>query len=789
MSALGQPLKRLEDRPLLTGAGRFVADQQQAGQVYMRVVRSPVAFGRLISVDTAAAAAMPGVRAVWTAADVADLPPIDFRMTRIAGLDPYRQRVLARDYVRYVGDPVAVVFADDPYLAEDAAELVFCDIAEEEPCLDASRDLVPFMPETMPGVLSEAARIVKAYGDLDAAFAGAAHVIELDVKVARHTGVPLETRGALAVYDAAGDVITMYGAAKVPHYNRDSIARMLGLPRDRVQLSEGHVGGGFGIRGELYPEDVLVCRAARALNVPVKWVEDRREHLLAANHSRDQVHRLRAAVDADGFIRGLADTFFTDQGGYVRTHGGTVSDLAAALLPGPYVIPAYRAEGHIRLTNKTPAGTYRAPGRYETTFARERLMDAVAHTLGLDPVEVRRVNLIREDQMPFDRGIDALGTHVVYDSGKYHDLLERTLAHLDYQALKARLAARRAAGERVGLGLALFVEKSGLGPRDPVTMSVLADGTVEVVTGVASIGQGIETAMAQICADVVGLPIEQIRVIHGQTARIPEGFGAFASRVTVMTGSAVRLAAEALRDKAFARAAPLLQAAVDDLVLDAGWVVAKPSGAAISLSSIAAQSADGLSSKGLFETDHMTYPYGVHVAQVRVDMPTCGVAVERFLVAYDVGRAVNPMLIDGQIVGAAAQGIGGALLEEFVYDEAGQPLAASFADYLMPTCQEVPPVEVLLREDAPSPLNPLGVKGAGEGGITAAGAAIAAAVDEALGCPGLVDCLPVSPNRLHSAIKNADKSRFRSFITALNRGGIDGHGPEVPGHCPLAQTE
>lgn len=753
MSASGRSLKRLEDRPLLIGAGRFAADNRADGQIHMRVVRSPVAFGRIVGVETEDAAALPGVVAIWTAADIADLPPIDFRMTRISGLEPYRQYALARDYVRYVGDPVAVVFADDPYTAEDAAELVFCDIDEEAPCLDATTEPVPFMPERHPGLLSEPATIVKSYGDIDAAFAGAAHVVELELKVGRHTGVPLEARGALAVHDRTTGLLTMYGAAKVPHYNRDSIARMLGLPADKVRLSEGHVGGGFGIRGELYPEDVLVCAAAYRLGVPVKWVEDRREHLMAANHSRDQVHRLKAAVDANGFVRGLTDTFFTDQGGYVRTHGGTVSDLAAALLPGPYLIPAYRVEGHIRLTNKTPSGTYRAPGRYETTFARERLMDAVAARLGLDPMEVRRVNLIPEDRMPFDRGIDALGTHVVYDSGKYHDLLARTLAHLDYPALKAELARRRAAGEAVGLGIAYFVEKSGLGPHDLVTMSVLPDDTIEIVTGAASVGQGMETAMAQICADVLGVPIERIRVVHGQTDRIPIGFGAFASRVTVMTGSAVKIAAEALREKALAIAAPLLQATIGDLVFEAGRVVSRISGAGIGLAEIAAQVGEGLDAEGLFSANHMNYPYGIHVAQVRVDKELCGIRVERYLVAYDIGRAINPMLIDGQIVGAAAQGIGGALLEEFVYDEAGQPLATSFADYLMPTCHEMPPVEVFLREDAPSPQNPLGVKGAGEGGITAVGAAIAAAVDDALGRPGLIDRLPIAPSRLHACLR------------------------------------
>ncbi|CAH1651017.1 MULTISPECIES: xanthine dehydrogenase family protein molybdopterin-binding subunit [unclassified Chelatococcus] len=753
MSAIGRSLKRLEDRPLLTGEGRFAADNRADGQVHMRIVRSPVAFGRILDIETEEAKSLPGVIAVWTAADIADLPPIDFRMTRIAGLEPYRQHVLARDYVRYVGDPVVAVFAEDPYTAEDAAELVFCDIEEETPCLDATADPVGFMPERDPGLLSEPAVITKSYGDMEAAFAGAAAVIEMELKVGRHTGVPLEARGALAVHDLETGVLTMYGAAKVPHYNRDSIARMLGLKPEQVRLSEGHVGGGFGIRGELYPEDVLVCAAAYRLGVPVKWVEDRREHLMAANHSRDQVHRLKAAVDANGFVRGLVDTFYTDQGGYVRTHGGTVSDLAAALLPGPYLIPAYHVEGHIRLTNKTPSGTYRAPGRYETTFVRERLMDAIAARLALDPVEVRRVNLIPEDRMPFDRGIEALGTHVLYDSGKYHDLLDRTLARIGYQDLKADLARRRQAGEAVGLGIAFFVEKSGLGPHDLVTMSVQSDDTIEIVTGAASVGQGIETVMAQICSDVLGVPIERIRVIHGQTDRISIGFGAFASRVTVMTGSAVKMASEALKEKAIALAAPLLQADVGALTLEMGRVVSRDSGATISLAEIAAQSGEDLDAEGLFRADHMNYPYGIHVAQVRVDKAVCGVQVERYLVAYDVGRAINPMLIEGQIVGAAAQGIGGALLEEFVYSEEGQPLATSFADYLMPTCHEMPPVEVLLREDAPSPQNPLGVKGAGEGGITAVGAAIAAAVDDALDRPGLITSLPIAPSRLHALLR------------------------------------
>jgi len=753
VSAIGKSLKRLEDKPLLLGQGRFAADYRFDRQLIMRVVRSPVAFGRILAIETEDARAMPGVVAVWTAADVADIPLIDFRMTRIKGLEPYRQPVLAREYVRYVGEPVAIVFAEDVYQAEDAADLVFCDIDEGVVHLDATAPPVEFMPETLPGVLSEPAVITKAYGDLDQAFAKARHVVELEVAVGRHTGVPMETRGALAVHDPNTGVLTMYGAAKVPHYNRDAIGRMLGLDKGAIELSEGHVGGGFGIRGELYPEDVLVCAAALRLGRPVKWIEDRREHLLAANHSRDQVHRLRAAVDDKGFILGLEDEFFTDQGAYVRTHGGTVSDLAAALLPGPYLIPAYRVNGHIRLTNKTPSGTYRAPGRYESTFARERLMDTIAHRLGLDAVEVRRVNLIPEDRMPYDRKIDALGTEVVYDAGKYQDLLDKTLAHVGYDQLRAEAAERRSKGEHVGIGVALFIEKSGLGPRDLVRARLLKDGSIEIITGVASIGQGVETIVAQICAEVLSVEIEQISVVHGQTSRIEVGLGAFASRVTVMTGSAAQIASRALHDKILVAAATLLRKEnAEDLTLLDGMVRLRDSNTTLQLREIAEQTPEIIEAEGWFHADHMNYPYGVHVAKVHVDSETWGVKIERYVVGYEIGRAINPVLVHGQIAGAAVQGIGGALLEEFVYDESGQPLATSFADYLMPTSNETCRIEMFLREDCPSPQNPLGVRGAGEGGLTAVGAAIGAAVDDALQSPGLVDCLPIGPSKLHALV-------------------------------------
>ncbi len=491
-----------------------------------------------------------------------------------------------------------------------------------------------------------------------------------------------------------------------------------------MHLHEGHVGGGFGVRGEIYPEDVLVCVAALRLGRPIKWIEDRREHLMAANQSRQQHFRVRAAVDADGRLRAIDGEFFHDQGAYVRTHAATVPDLAAAMLPGPYRMAAYRMVGRIRLTNKTPCGTYRAPGRFESTFVRERLMDAIADRLKIDPIEVRRRNLIAKSEMPYALGFDTLGTEMTYDSGDYAGLLDKALAAVNWDKLQADLQRRRAGGETVGAGLAVFVEKSGLGSFDGVRVTVDTSGAVEVVTGAASVGQGVETVVAQICADALGVDYRRIKVVHGQTDRIAFGMGAFASRVTVMTGEATRIAATKVRDKALAAAAALLQSAPEILDIVDGKVVRKSSaqGPSVTLGEIAralspaakllGDALPGLAAEGWFESHHMTYPYGVHLAVVRVDRGSGATVVERYAAA-----------------------------------------SVNFADYLMPTAREIPPIEVLITEDAPSPLNPLGLKGAGEGGVNPAGAAIAAAIDNALGRPGAVKELPVTPQRLRALLR------------------------------------
>ncbi len=758
---VGRSVPRLEDRPLLIGQGRFAADISFPHQIHMRVVRSAHAHARITAIETARAHAIPGVVAVWTASDVADIPPIDFRLTRVEGLDPYRQQILAGDFVRYVGEPVAVVFAADTYRAEDAADLVAVEVENLPEAIAA--DAAPV--EYSPGHSSEAAVVRKGYGDVAAAFAAAHATVALELKIGRHSGVPLETRGAIARFVSARGVLELYGAAKVPHWNRDALARMLGLAPSSVHLHEGHTGGGFGVRGELYPEDVLACLGALRLARPVKWIEDRREHLIATNHSREQHYRVRAAVDEDGRLLAVDGEFFHDQGAYVRTHAATVPDLAVTMLLGPYRVAAYRMVGRIRLTNKTPCGTYRAPGRYESTFVRERLMDAIAAQLHLDPVEIRRRNFIAAAQMPYARPLDTLGTEITYDSGDYARLLDKALAASGWRALRRNLQRRRAAGEAVGAGFGFFVEKSGLGPYDAVHASIDTSGTIEIVTGATSVGQGMETVIAQICADELGADYRHVRVVHGQTDRIAYGMGTFASRVTVMTGEATRRAAAKLRAKAIAAAAHLLQSPPDTLGIAAGRIARKqyPQGPSLTLGEVAkalspgskllGEAAPGLAADGWFESAHMNYPYGIHFAVVRIDRDTGAVAVERYFVAYDIGKAVNPMLVEGQIAGGVAQGLGGALFEEFLYSPRGDPLCVTFADYAMPTAREIPPIEVLISEDAPSPLNSLGVKGAGEGGANAAGAAIAAAIDDALGRPGAVTQLPVTPQRLRGLLR------------------------------------
>jgi carbon-monoxide dehydrogenase large subunit/6-hydroxypseudooxynicotine dehydrogenase subunit gamma len=733
----------------------------------MRVVRSPVAHAVLAGVDAGESLALPGVHAVLTGADVS-LPPIPVRVSPDpGGLRAYLQPVLARGQVRYVGEPVAVVVADDPYLAEDGADLVAAEYAELAPVRDARAASGPGAPRLFDGQPNEVAVLTASFGDAAAAFRVAAHVVEVDAVIGRQTAVPIEPRSLLAEWDAAGQSLDVWGATKVPHFNRRVIAGALGITPERVRMHRCDAGGGFGVRGELYPEDVLVPYVARLLGRPVKWTEDRAEHLAAVNHSRDQVHRIAGAFDSGGRLLAMRDEIWHDNGAYIRTHGLTVPELSVSMLPGPYRMTGFEATVHVVVTNKTPCGTYRAPGRYEGTFARERMLDVAAAKLGIDPVELRRRNLLGPAELPCDRSLRALGTDVVLDEGDYPGLLDRALTESGYESWAREARAHRRAGRSVGTGIAVFLEKSGLGPYEVAEVQVDTSGGVHVTVGGTSLGQGIETVLAQIAADALGVRADQVTVVAGDTGTLCDGTGSWASRSTVVGGSAVLRAAEASGALARQAAAVLLDADPADLRLAHGRVIAaspgrgEPAGhgaAAVTLGEIAAALADPpagvdlppgpLGARRTFTVDHMTYPYGVHLAQVEVDPGTGGVEVLRYFVAYEVGRAINPATVEGQLAGGVIQGIGGALLEELAYSPEGQPLTASLIDYLLPSAREAPEVVTLVTEDHPSASNPLGAKGAGEGGITAAGAAIASAVGDALGTPDAPMRLPITPERV-----------------------------------------
>jgi carbon-monoxide dehydrogenase large subunit len=740
VEGIGKSPLRKEDWPLLRGEGCFVADLKRPGMVHAFVMRSPHGHARFSRIDRQAVMGAPGVIDVITAEDLPDRGrPIPTRMFHDEDANQFLQRPLADGVVRYSGEPVAVVIAGTRYLAEDAAELLAIDYEPVPVVLD---------PDDAVAVGHVAGHLVVENGDVQEAFAKADVVVSGEFHIQRHGAVPLETRGLLAEYDAAAERVTVWGAAKVPHVNKKILARLLGWEdEERVRLVELHVGGGFGARGEFYPEDYLIPFAAIRTGRPVCWVEDREENLRACNQSREQVHRAEIALKNDGTFLGLRDIFLNNTGAYVRTHGMTVPGLSISMLPGPYRWPAYRGEYRSVVTNKTPGGTYRSPGRFEVNFVRERLVDMAARRLGLDPIEIRRRNLIAPGDFPHDTGTLFDGHPVVYDSGEYEMLLDKALAAFDYPGLKRWRSERPAAGTRRGLGVAFFVEKSAPGEREYARIELDAKGEVLVFTGTASVGQGVETVLAQVCATHLGLPYERIRVIHGDTAAIPEGMGAFGSRASMLGGAAVMKASQHLRQALLDAAAEQLEASAEDLVLTgAGVAVRGAPSRAVGFGALVAASGGVIKVEDRFACELLGFPYGVHIAAVEVDTATGRVRIHRFAVGYDIGRAINPMLVRGQIAGGVAQGVGGALLEEFSFDPDGQPRSASFMDYLLPTAEEVPDVEVLITEDAPTPLNPLGVKGAGEAGAAGVGAAIANAVSDALG--RAVTRLPLTPQRV-----------------------------------------
>ena len=769
MGYVGQSLKRREDERLLHGRGAFVADIQRPRTLHLAVVRSPHAHARLRAIDVAGARACPGVVDVVTFGDMSELArPIPMRLAERGQMSRYLQRPLAHDKVRYVGEPVAVIVADDRYRAEDALAHVHVAYDPLPALVDtraAAEAGAPLLFE------SEGTNAVATYtvacGDVDRALRDADLVLRETFYVQRHSAVPLETRGALAEWDAGRGVLTMWGMTKVPHINRRIIAEHVGLPEHRVRFHHTDVGGAFGVRGEVYPEDVLVALLAIRTRQPVRWIEDRREHLQAANHSREQHHEIAIGVRRDGTIVGIDDRFWNDMGAYVRTHGATAPNNTAAYIPGPYHVPHYRAEVTCVVTNKTPAGTYRAPGRFEATFVRERILDMAARALELDPAEIRRRNFIAADAMPYDLGTTTHGSPVVYDSGDYPRLFGWALDHVGYESLRQAQAEARRAGRHVGIGLAYVVEKSGLGPWE--SARVLVDGTGHVVvhTGITSVGQGVETVFAQVCADILGVHYQDVSVRYGDTDALPDSVGAFGSRGTVVGGNAVLGAAERVRAKILVVAGRELEAHPADLELRDGAVhvrgvadralsLREVARAATVTRALAAGLEPGLEALHYYRQEKMTYGHGLHLAVVEVDAPTGVVRILRYAIAYDVGRSINPMLVEGQLVGGLAQGLGGALYEELAYDDAGQLTAGTLMEYHLPAAADMPPLELWVRQEDPSPTNALGVKGAGEDGIVAAGGAVANAVADALAPLGVeVRALPLRPCRLRELIRAA----------------------------------
>lgn len=768
MKFIGRSVKRREDPRLLTGRGRYVADIERPHMVSAVVLRSPHAHARIRGIDARRAKSFPGVLDCIAFPDIKECAAsIPVRMGPRPVLVPYLQRPLAEDRVRYVGEPVAVIVATHQYVAEDARELIDVDYEPLPAVLDAAQAVMPGSPALYPeGNLADSWSV--DLGDIGRALREAAHVIRREFTIHRHTGVPIETRGLVAEQDEGRGVLTVWGPTKVPYFNRQVLAGMLSIGEDQIHFIEPDVGGGFGVRGEFYPEDFLVPFLAMRLRRPVRWIEDRLEHFMSINHSREQHWKLAVAVDSEGRLLGLDAVLINDHGAYIRTHGTLVPTVAAAHLPGPYRIPNYRCRVSCVMTNKTPTGTMRAPGLYECNFVRERALDMIAAELRIDPVELRRRNLIQRDQMPYTVGTAIVGVPVVFDTGDFPSVFDRALEIVGYRHLLEESRKENASNPdvRVGVGLACLVEPTGWGPFESAKVQVTPAGNIHVYTGATSLGQGQETTLAQVCAEVLRVPMDHIVVRHGDTALMPYGVGTYASRAAVMAGSAVHYASLKLKDRILRVAAEHLEAGTEDLVLEDGRVSVKGvPNRGYSLREVAAlagparkpgrhpdaqmaRDIDALEAIHYHHVTHETSSFGVHVAVVAVDAKTGLVTTRRYALVCDVGRAINPVIVEGQLVGGVIHGLGGTLLEELVYDERGQLLTANFMDYLLPGAGECPKVEITILEEATSPSNPLGVKGVGEAGTSGAGAALANAVANALG-PGVeITRLPLNPKRL-----------------------------------------
>lgn len=761
---VGTDVRRRENERLVRGFGRYVDDIDRSGLLHGHVVRSVHANARIRAIDVDAARSLPGVHLILTADDLAELDqPLPLLASHPSLLEPRTQRPLARDRVRYVGEAVAFIVADDRYVAEDAGELVRVDYDPIPAVVDLD-DAATTSDRVHDDVPSNIAAIIEqVVGDPDAVFASAPFTERLHLSIERSCGSPLEGRGVLADWDPREEILRVWDSTQAPISIGHGLARLLGLPRGRVEVVAPDVGGGFGTKIMLfYPEEILVPLAAMRLGRAIKWTEDRSEHFVSANQERGQVHDAEIAFDKDGRLLAVRTNFDHDTGAYIP-YGIAVPAVTGTHLLGQYQVSNYRFRGRVLYTNKPPVSPYRGAGRPQGVFVMERLIGAVARRLNLEPWEIRRRNLISDDAFPYDVGLTLQdGSRVEYDSGSYRAGFERAIEALDPDGFRQAQANALRDGRHLGIGMATYVEGTGVGPYEGCSVRLDPTGQIVVTVAVPSQGQGHQTAFAQIAADVLGCRMEQIDVRAGDGLLHPDGTGTFGSRGIVMSGNAVVEACRDLRRQLAAYAAELLEGAPEDVVFEDG--LARISGSPeprISIEALAlaansvryAGAVDALrrlamegvaaprgaspsftptfQAHAYHHANQWTFGSGVHGAVVEVDPISGLVRILRYVVVHDCGVMINPGIVEGQIVGGLMQGIGGALLERLDFDASGQPKTTSFMDFRLPTVSDLPPLE-LIHLETPSPLNPLGVKGTGEAGIIPVSAVLSEAIEDAL---------------------------------------------------------
>jgi CO/xanthine dehydrogenase Mo-binding subunit len=784
----GQPILRSEDPRLVTGNGRYLDDLGHDA-LEVAFVRSPHAHARVVDIDVTDALDVDGLVAIYTYDDLAadqeehgsrvaePLPLLIPHPTLTHGRTQY---ALAKDEVNYVGEAIVMVVASSRYTAEDVVDRIRVDY-EFLPAvvgIEAARAAEHLVHADVPG--NVAARMVQETGDADAAIDAAPHQLELELAIERSASMPMEGKGVLAKWDPDDLSLTVHTSTQTSTSVRQAIAAKLALPVDRVEVITPDVGGGFGVKiVHPWPEEVLVPWAACRLGQPVKWTEDRREHFISSAHERGQLHQVRVGYDDEGRLLGLSVRFWHDHGAYIP-YGLIVPIITSTQLLGPYKPGVYRVEFESLYTNTVIVTPYRGAGRPQGCFVMERTMDAIARDLGLDRAVVRERNFIQPEEMPYDQGlIFQDGRPLLYDSGDFPASLDKLKELVGWDDFEAYREQARAEGRRVGIGLACYVEGTGVGPYEGGHIRVETDGTVVVSTGLTTQGQGHQTMLAQIVGDELGVPFDRIKVTTGDTRRFKYAVGTFASRTAVMSGSAVAMTARKVREKALRIAAQALEASVEDLEIVDGHVRVKGSPSAqIDLGAVAVLSnplryafdeaskratqfaspadperppVEAGESPGLEGTDYYspprsTFANGMHAVVVETDPETADIKILRYCVVHDCGTLINPMIVEGQIHGGVAQGVGGALYERMEYAADGQLLNASFMDFLMPYASEVPEIEID-HLVTPSPLNPLGVKGAGEAGVIPGSAAIAAAIEDAEGIT--ITRMPISPSELH----------------------------------------